>query len=86
MFIDRRQFVTSAAGAALTVDDFVEVYPDEGDVDFVKAIRVYREVGYPYMLMPDHVPIAPNDPASLQSFAYCYGYIRALLQALEAIP
>ena len=67
-------------------NDFVEVYPDEGDVDFVKAIRVYREVRYPYMLMPDHVPIAPNDPDSLQSFAYCYGYIRALLQALEAIP
>jgi mannonate dehydratase len=67
-------------------DDFVEVHPDEGDVDFVKAIQTYREVGYPYMLMPDHVPIAPNDPSSLQSFAYCYGYIRALLQALEAIP
>jgi len=43
------------------------------------VIRVYREVGYPYLLMPDHVPIAPNDPNSLQSF-----YIRALLQALEA--
>jgi mannonate dehydratase len=67
-------------------NDFVEVYPDEGDVDFIKAIRVYREVRYPYMLMPDHVPIAPNDPDSLQSFAYCYGYIRGLLQALEAIP
>ena len=24
-------------------NDFVEVYPDEGDVDMVKAIRVYRE-------------------------------------------
>jgi mannonate dehydratase len=22
-------------------DDFVEVYPDEGDIDFVKAIQVY---------------------------------------------
>ena len=43
-------------------DDFVEVYPDEGDVDFVKAIQVYQEVGYPYMLMPDHVPQAANDP------------------------
>ena len=28
-------------------DDFVEVFPDEGDVDFVKAIQVYKEVGYP---------------------------------------
>jgi mannonate dehydratase len=64
-------------------DDFQEVYPDEGDVDFVKALLVYREVGYPYLLMPDHVPTAANDPGGLQSFAYCYGYIRALLQAAE---
>jgi mannonate dehydratase len=64
-------------------DDFQEVYPDEGDVDFVKAIRVYKEVGYPYMLMPDHVPLAANDPGGLQSFAFCYGYIRALIQAVD---
>jgi mannonate dehydratase len=64
-------------------DDFQEVFPDEGDIDFVKAIRVYKEVGYPYLLMPDHVPEAADDPAGLQSFAYCYGYIRALIQAVE---
>jgi mannonate dehydratase len=64
-------------------DDFVEVFPDEGDVDFVKAIQVYKEVGYSYLLMPDHVPEAESDPGGLQSFAYCYGYIRALIQALD---
>ena len=64
-------------------DDFLEVYPDEGDVDFVKAIRVYKEVGYPYMLMPDHVPQAANDPNGLQSFAFCYGYIRGLIQSVN---
>jgi mannonate dehydratase len=62
-------------------DEFVEVFPDEGDIDFAKAIQVYKEVGYPYLLMPDHVPQAADDPGGLQSFAYCYGYIRALLQA-----
>src|SRR5437870_9502013 len=66
-------------------DDFQEVYPDEGDIDFVKAIRTYREVGYPYLLMPDHVPVAPNDPQGLQSFAFCYGYIRALIQSMEQL-
>ena len=64
-------------------DDFQEVYPDEGDIDFVQAIKVYREVGYPYLLMPDHVPQAPGDTNGLQSFAFCYGYIRALIQALD---
>ncbi|MGA3224061.1 MAG: mannonate dehydratase [Acidobacteriaceae bacterium] len=62
-------------------DDFVETYPDDGDVDFVKALQVYKEVGYKYMLMPDHVPQAANDHAGLQSFAYDYGYIRGLLQS-----
>lgn len=65
-------------------DDFEEVYPDEGDIDFVRAIRVYREIGYDGMLMPDHVPIAANDPDSLQSFAFCYGYIRGLIQSVKA--
>jgi mannonate dehydratase len=65
-------------------DDFLEVFPDEGDVDFVKAIRVYKEVGYPYMLMPDHVPLAEADPDSLQSFAFCYGYIRGLIQSVNS--
>jgi mannonate dehydratase len=66
-------------------NDFLEVYPDEGDVDFVKAILVYKEIGYPYLLMPDHVPQAPNDPNGLQSFAFCYGYIRALIQAADRL-
>lgn len=62
-------------------DSFQEVYPDEGDVDFVQAIRVYRDVGYPYMMMPDHVPQHPDDPGGSQAFAFAYGYIRALIQA-----
>jgi mannonate dehydratase len=64
-------------------NDFEEVFPDEGDIDFVKAIRVYKEIGYSYMLMPDHVPLAENDPGSLQSFAFCYGYIRGLIQSVN---
>ena len=36
--------------------DFVEVFPDEGDVDMLRALRTFKEVGYRYMIMPDHVP------------------------------
>jgi mannonate dehydratase len=64
-------------------NDFQETYPDEGDVDFVKAIRVYKEVGYPYLLMPDHVPVHPDDRGGNQAFAFAYGYIRALIQAVD---
>src|SRR5215467_16003342 len=66
-------------------DEFQEVFPDEGDIDFVKAIQVYKEVGYPYLLMPDHVPQAPGDTNGLQSFAFAYGYISALIQAVDRL-
>ena len=66
-------------------DDFVEVYPDEGDVDMVKAMLAYREVEYPYMMMPDHVPYHADDPGGSQAFAFAYGYIRALIQAMEQL-
>ena len=60
---------------------FTETFPDEGDMDMVRSLKLYREVGYPYMLMPDHVPhISGRDPDGV-AFAFCYGYIRALLQA-----
>jgi len=43
-------------------DNFVaEMFPDEGDVDFVKALKVYREVGYEDLLMPDHAPKVVDD-------------------------
>jgi mannonate dehydratase len=63
-------------------DDFEERFPDDGDVNFVAALKVYREVGYEYMLMPDHVPTHPDDPQKRQAFAFCYGYIRGLLHSL----
>ncbi|MDX1981873.1 MAG: mannonate dehydratase [Bryobacteraceae bacterium] len=66
-------------------DDFLEVFPDEGDVDFVEAIKVYKEVDYDGMLMPDHVPRHPDDPRGEQAFAFCYGYIRALIQAVDRL-
>ena len=36
--------------------DFIEAFPDEGDINMPRALAAYRDVGYPYMLMPDHVP------------------------------
>jgi mannonate dehydratase len=66
-------------------DRFQEVFPDEGDVDFVKAMMVYKEVGYSGMLMPDHMPRHKDDPGGLQAFAFALGYIKALIQAADAM-
>jgi mannonate dehydratase len=63
--------------------NFQETFPDNGDVDFIKAARVYKEVGYDGMLMPDHVPKIQGDTGSAQAFAYCFGYIQALIQLVN---
>jgi mannonate dehydratase len=65
---------------------FMETFPDEGDMDMVKSMKLYHEVGYRFMIMPDHAPkvsgLDPDGPA----FAFCYGYIIALLQAMGLNP
>ena len=69
-------------------DDFTaEMFPDEGDIDFVQALKVYREIGYEDMLMPDHVPVVvPSDPnAQRENFPFAFGYIRGLMQAERSI-
>ena len=64
--------------------NFQETFPDCGDVNMLAALKVYREVGYDGMLMPDHVPIIQGDTGGLQAFAFAYGYIRGLMQAVNA--
>jgi mannonate dehydratase len=65
-------------------DDFIaEMFPDEGDVDFVKALKVYREIGYEDLLMPDHAPKVVGENAEWganENFAFEFGYIRGLIQ------
>jgi len=73
-------------------DDFVaECFPDDGDIDLGAAVRAYRDVGYDGMLMPDHIPAIDSSRHSAeganaiqeQSFAFAYGYIRALIQEAQ---
>ncbi|WP_426954941.1 mannonate dehydratase [Muricoccus radiodurans] len=65
---------------------FMETFPEEGDMDMWEALKILDEVGYAHMLMPDHVPkIAGRDPRG-EAFAFCYGYIQGLLQALGHPP
>jgi mannonate dehydratase len=62
---------------------FQETFPDDGDVNMIRALRVYKEVGYDGMLMPDHVPHIDGDAGGKQAFAYAYGYIQALIQMIN---
>ena len=65
-------------------DDFQEVFPDEGDMHMPDVMRTLRQVGYSYMVMPDHMPRHEDDPRQDQAFAFGYGYIKALIQSVDA--
>ncbi|PYU94184.1 MAG: mannonate dehydratase [Acidobacteria bacterium] len=62
---------------------FEETFIDDGDVDMLKAMRVYKEIGYDGMMMPDHVPKIPGDSDGYQAFAFTFGYIKALIAAVD---
>ena len=64
--------------------DFVEVYPDNGDVDMLAAAHAYHEVGFQGMLCPDHVPRSDVDPGGERQFAFCLGFTRAAIQAAQS--
>ena len=62
--------------------NFREAFPDEGDINFLECARVYREVGYDGMLMPDHAPQIEGDRTGL-AFAFEIGYIQAIVQTVR---
>jgi mannonate dehydratase len=63
--------------------NFRETFIDNGSVDMLKAMRVYKEVGYDGMMMPDHVPRVEGVDSN-QGFAFAFGYIKALIAAVSA--
>ena len=64
--------------------NFQETFPDNGDVDMLRAMRVYKDVGYDGMIMPDHIPTIPGDAGGRQAWAYCFGYINAAIRMVSS--
>lgn len=63
--------------------DYCEVFPDEGEVDFLKVMRILRDTQFVGSVCPDHMPKHPDDPGGFQAYAFGYGYITALIQAVN---
>ena len=66
------------------LNDFAEVYPDEGEMDFLKIMRILRDTQFSGSICPDHMPSHPDDPGKLQAFAFGSGYIKALIHAVNS--
>ncbi|MGH9719426.1 MAG: mannonate dehydratase, partial [Bryobacteraceae bacterium] len=42
--------------------DFEEVYPDEGEMDFLRVMRILRDTQFAGSICPDHMPRHADDP------------------------
>ena len=60
---------------------FQEVWPDEGVMSMTRNMKALKDVGYPHMIVPDHAPGHPDSDA-YQAWAYEFGYIQAMIQAV----
>jgi mannonate dehydratase len=41
---------------------YCEVFPDEGEVDFLRIMRILRDTQFSGSICPDHMPKHPDDP------------------------
>jgi hypothetical protein len=59
-------------------------YPDEGYMDLFQIMRILRDTQFEGAILPDHLPPHPDDPKGLQSHAFGFGYVAALIQAVNS--
>ena len=45
-------------------------------------MKALKEVEYPHMVVPDHAPGHKDPESGRQAFAYEFGYIKAMMQAV----
>jgi mannonate dehydratase len=64
------------------VPSYTEVFLDEGDVDIVRALGIYKKNGYDGVLIADHTPHVHCAATWHAGMAYAMGYIRGILQTL----
>jgi mannonate dehydratase len=67
------------------VPHYVETFIDEGELDMLAALRAYREVGYTGAIVSDHTPGITGDTRDGKiGRSFSHGYLRALIQAVNA--
>lgn len=64
------------------VPHYTEVFLDEGDVDIVRAMRIYRRNGFDGVFIADHTPHLSCAASWHAGMAYAMGYIKGILEAL----
>lgn len=62
-----------------------ETFVDDGDINMLRVLRILKKNNFNGVLIPDHTPQMTCDAPWHCGMAYAMGYMRAALQALEAI-
>jgi mannonate dehydratase len=65
------------------VPRYYEVFIDEGDVDMVKALRIYHRNGFDGVITPDHSPQMSCASSWHAGMAFALGYIRGIIHSIE---
>ncbi|HWB55223.1 MAG TPA: mannonate dehydratase [Tepidisphaeraceae bacterium] len=67
-----------------TIPKFAETFIDQGYVDMVAAMKMYRACGFQGTLVPDHTPELSFENPWETGMAYALGYMRACIQAADS--
>ena len=65
------------------VPEYHEVFVDEGDVDMLRALRLYHRAGYDGVLIPDHTPQMLCAAPWHAGMAYALGWMSAAIRAVR---
>jgi mannonate dehydratase len=72
-----------------TLEDFVETFPDEGDVDLPGIMAHLMRSGIDAYIRPDHSPLLATDNTDTEGYGFqghlfTLGYMRGLMSAIDA--
>jgi mannonate dehydratase len=65
------------------VPNYNEVFIDEGDVDMIRALRIYHRNGYSGVIIPDHTPQMTCEAPWHAGMAFALGYLKAAVRMVE---
>ncbi|MDF1616854.1 mannonate dehydratase [Petrocella sp. FN5] len=65
------------------VPDYKEVFLDEGDIDMLKALRLFKKHHFEGVLIPDHTPLMTCDAPWHAGMAYALGYMKAAMRIVQ---
>jgi mannonate dehydratase len=65
------------------VPNYHEVFIDEGDMDMLRALRLYHKHGFDGVLIPDHTPGLECAAPWHAGMAYALGWMRCAIQLIE---